>query len=288
MRVVADVAVDPRRVRPVCFNSYDVEPMLFNQAPRDRGAGQVELRSAMRRLAEKDDFRIPETIESLAEIRRLLGRRQRLATSVNDRDGFGIAFALYFKCLRISEIGHDRSSLEIVFANERTVTCATPTTIWATGRISADALGNEGVVEHATATEVNLAVAGRFDGCAIRLMRIRLTAHFSNALLKLALRRRKGILDRHHEVFMLRRVAVRFTDDDVLMFRHRDANVDFEQIAMPMPCLRRNDRHVATRDPIRESLQTFGLPFDFQSDRFRGLGILESDFKRRLHLTVPF
>jgi hypothetical protein len=85
MRVVAHVAVDPRGVRPIRLDGDDVEPVLLDQAPRNRGAGPVELRRAMSRLAEEEELRIRKTIEKLAEILRPVRRRQGLAKGANDR-----------------------------------------------------------------------------------------------------------------------------------------------------------------------------------------------------------
>ena len=73
-------------------------------------------------------------------------------------------------------------------------------------------------------------------------------------------------------------------DNDVLMLRHRDANIDLEQTALPMSRLRRDDRHVAACDPVVEFFQPFGVLFDFGPNGLRWLGILKSDIKRHLHI----
>ena len=44
-----------------------------------------------------------------------------------------------------------------------------------------------------------------------------LTTHLASAILDLALRRGEGVLDRHQDMLVLLRVAVRFADDDVFM-----------------------------------------------------------------------
>jgi hypothetical protein len=67
MRVVADVAVDTCGVGPIRLDRDDIEPVLFNQAARDRRSGLVEFRSAMARLPKKDNLRIRKTIEICAK-----------------------------------------------------------------------------------------------------------------------------------------------------------------------------------------------------------------------------
>jgi hypothetical protein len=59
-----------------------------------------------------------------------------------------------------------------------------------------------------------------------------LAAHFARGILDLALCRRECILDRDHDVLVFGRIAVSFADEDILMLRHRDANIDLEQIAV--------------------------------------------------------
>ena len=118
-------------------------------------------------------------------------------------------------------------------------------------------------------------------------MRLDLTAHLADGVLDLALSRGEGILDRDPDVLMLWHVAVSLVDNDVLMIRHRDANIDLEQTARPMSRLRRDDRHVAACDPVVEFFQPFGVLFDFGPNGLRWLGILKSDFERHLHLASP-
>jgi hypothetical protein len=81
--------------------------VLLDQAARDRRAGSVELRRAMSRLTEKDDLCIRETVEKLAEILRLVMRRQGLAKRANDRSR--LIGALGAKSLGKEELGHDAS-----------------------------------------------------------------------------------------------------------------------------------------------------------------------------------
>jgi hypothetical protein len=154
----------------------------------------------------------------------------------------------------------------------------------------------EGVIENTVAVKENLAAISGFDEPVILsgkefrhtaviflFMWFDLTAHFPNGILNLTLRRAECILDRDRNVLMLWRVAVSFGHDDVLMRRHGDADIDLEQIALLMPRLRRNDRHIAARDPVMEFLQVFGLPFDLGAYFLRRLRMLERDIERHLH-----
>ena len=72
MRVVAHVAVDACGVGPIRLDRDDIEPVLFNQAARDRRAGSVELRRAMSGFPEEDDLRIREAVETRAELLRVI------------------------------------------------------------------------------------------------------------------------------------------------------------------------------------------------------------------------
>ena len=110
--------------------------------------------------------------------------------------------------------------------------------------------------------------------------------HLTDRVLDLALSRVKGILDRNRDVLVLRGVVMRFGDENVLMLRHRDANIDLEQTTLPMPRLWRDDRYVAACDPVVEFFQPFGVLFDFGSNGLRWLGILKSDIKRHLHMVT--
>ncbi len=82
---VTDIAVDPRGIRPVGFDRDDVEAVVDDQALRNRGAGAVELRSAVRRLAEQHHPRIAEPVEQFAERLGVLRRRQFLAVALQKR-----------------------------------------------------------------------------------------------------------------------------------------------------------------------------------------------------------
>ena len=114
-------------------------------------------------------------------------------------------------------------------------------------------------------------------------MRLYLTAHFADSILNLALGRAECILDRDRDMLVLRRVVVSLGHDDVLVRRHGDADVDLEQTALLMPRPRRDDGHIAARDPIMKFLQMLGVPFDLGANFLRRLGVLEGDIKRRLH-----
>jgi hypothetical protein len=52
-------------------------------------------------------------------------------------------------------------------------------------------------------------------------------------------------------------------DEDILMIRHRDANIDLEQIAVSALHRRCDDRHVTAGDPAMEFFQPLGLFFNF-------------------------
>src|SRR5580704_15738283 len=80
----------------------------------------------------------------------------------------------------------------------------------------------------------------------------------------LALRRRECIFDRDHDVLVFGRVAMSLADEDILMLRDRDANIDREQLAFAAPHRRCDGRHVTTRYPVVEFFQPLGLSF---SDR---------------------
>src|ERR1019366_4879846 len=158
----------------------------------------------------------------------------------------------------------------------------------------------EGIVENAVAMEIDLAAVGGLDEAIIvtghkfrhaamvlRFMRLDLTPHLADGVLDLALSRGECILDRDRDVLVLRRVAVSLGDNDILGLRHGDADIYLEQTTLPMPRLRRYDRHVAALNPVVEFLQPFGLLFDFGPNGLRRLGILKSDIERHLHLVSP-
>ena len=137
----------------------------------------------------------------------------------------------------------------------------------------------EGVVKDTVAMEIDLAAVGgldepvivtghefRHEAMVLCFMRLDLAAHLADRVLNLALSRAKGILDRDGEVLVLGRITMRFGDENVLMLRHRDANIDLKQTTLPLPRLRRDDRHVAACDAVVEFLQPFGLLFDLGSN----------------------
>ena len=55
---MAHIAIDAGRVRPVGLHGHDGEAVPLDQPPGDRGAGAIEFRRAVRRLAEHDDARV--------------------------------------------------------------------------------------------------------------------------------------------------------------------------------------------------------------------------------------
>src|SRR5580704_17934194 len=77
-------------------------------------------------------------------------------------------------------------------------------------------------------------------------------------ILDLALCRRECIFDRDHDVLVFGRVAMSLADEDILMLRDRDANIDRQQLAFAAAHRRCDD--------------LLGLSFDFGPDCLRGLG----------------
>jgi hypothetical protein len=75
-----DISVDGRRVRPVGFHPDNGKTVPLDQAPRDRGAGAIELRRPVAGLAERDDTAIGEAVKQRAEAR-MVEVRQRLRGS---------------------------------------------------------------------------------------------------------------------------------------------------------------------------------------------------------------
>jgi hypothetical protein len=71
------------------------------------------------------------------------------------------------------------------------------------------------------------------------------------------------------------------------MLGHRDSDVDFERVALPVSRLRPGDRHITARDPIAELFQASGLSGDFRADFLRGLKVLKGDLDWRLHDAAP-
>ena len=102
------------------------------------------------------------------------------------------------------------------------------------------------------------------------LLPLDLTPHLADRVLDLALSRGECILDRHRDMLVLWRVAVSFGDNDVLVVRHGDADIDFKQSTFLMPRLRRYNCYVTARNPVAEFLQSFRLPFDFGPNGIRG------------------
>ena len=75
---MADIAVDPRGIGPVGLDRDDVEAVIDDQALCDRGAGTVEFRSAVRRLAEQHHLGVTKAVEKRAEFVSALRRRKPL------------------------------------------------------------------------------------------------------------------------------------------------------------------------------------------------------------------
>ena len=103
----------------------------------------------------------------------------------------------------------------------------------------------------------------RHIAMVFRFMQLDLAAHFARGIRDLALCHSECILDRDHDVLVFGRIAVSLADEDILMLRHRDANIDLEQIAVPALHRRCDDRHVTAGDPVMEFFQSLGLFFNF-------------------------
>ena len=80
--LMPDVAIDPRRIGPICLDCHDIESVPFDQPAGDLRPGAVELRGAMGRLAQQHDASLGEAIKHRAE-RRIVGFRQRLGGLAN-------------------------------------------------------------------------------------------------------------------------------------------------------------------------------------------------------------
>jgi hypothetical protein len=106
-------------------------------------------------------------------------------------------------------------------------------------------------------------------------------AHFAGKVLDLPHRRVEGFPNCDQGVGALGRVAVSPGDDDVAMLGHRDSNIDFEWVALPVSRLRPGDRHMTARDPIAELFQAFSLFGDFRADFVRGFKMLKGDLNWR-------
>jgi hypothetical protein len=107
--------------------------------------------------------------------------------------------------------------------------------------LGADRQTIEGIVENAVAMEIDLAAVGGLDepivvashefrhtAMVLRFMQLHLTAHLADRVLDLALSRAEGILDRDRDVLVLRDVIVGTADNNVLVLRHRDSDIDLE------------------------------------------------------------
>ena len=70
--------------------------------------------------------------------------------------------------------------------------------------------------------------------------------HLALRVLDLAPGRPEGLSDRDEGVLVLGRVVAASVDDDVLLVRHGDSELDLEHVAVAVPALRPRDDHVAT------------------------------------------
>jgi len=66
---VADKAIDTGGVRPVRFDSDDIEPVALDQEFRNGGTRAIEFRCPVRRFAQQRDFRVAEPLEFFVEFR---------------------------------------------------------------------------------------------------------------------------------------------------------------------------------------------------------------------------
>ena len=81
--LMPDVAIDPRRIGPVCLDCHDIESMPLDQPAGDLRPGAVELRGAVGRLAQQHDASIAEAVKHCAE-RGIIRLRQRLSGFANE------------------------------------------------------------------------------------------------------------------------------------------------------------------------------------------------------------
>jgi hypothetical protein len=81
--LMPDVAIDPRRIGPICLDCHDIESVPFDQPSGDLRPSAVELRGAVGCLTEQYDASLGEAIKHRAE-RRIVGFRQRLSGSANE------------------------------------------------------------------------------------------------------------------------------------------------------------------------------------------------------------
>jgi hypothetical protein len=82
--MMAYIAIDTRRVWPVCLSRHDVEPMLLDQALRDRGSSAIKFRRSVTGFAKKNNGCIAKGVEEGAKFFYLVRRRERFAKSAND------------------------------------------------------------------------------------------------------------------------------------------------------------------------------------------------------------
>src|SRR5579872_6991707 len=75
-RMVANITVDARRIRPVGFNGDNVEAAILDQVPGYCRSSAVEFAGAVTGLAEKNDSCIAVTGKKITEGFSLLGWRQ--------------------------------------------------------------------------------------------------------------------------------------------------------------------------------------------------------------------
>jgi hypothetical protein len=72
-------------------------------------------------------------------------------------------------------------------------------------------------------------------------------------------------------------------DNDILMFRHRDEELDLKQAAAAVSSLRSSDDHPATGDAWAELLQALHLRSDFRVNLVRRIAMSKNDLNWGLH-----
>jgi hypothetical protein len=72
--MMADIPIDPRRIRPIGLDGDNGEAVVPNEFPGDGGARPIELGRSMGRLAEKHNLSVAEAGEAFSEMISPLGR----------------------------------------------------------------------------------------------------------------------------------------------------------------------------------------------------------------------
>ncbi len=165
------------------------------------------------------------------------------------------------------------------------VACGPFSPISTTKRTSAPTLqAIERIVKNAVAMEIDLPAVGCLDKPAILVgeefrhvavvlgqVLLDAAAHLAHRILDLPLGGGERVPDRRRDVFVLLHVVMRLVDDDVLVVRHCDANIDLEWHPVPVMLGWPDDRDIAARDAAGKFLQPPRLSLDLGLDAFRRL-----------------